>query len=89
MQSMSSNQSLLNIELTRYFNSIIETVINPGRLHLQPNEKPFKSIESLHYNKSTETLYIEMADMMYVINLANNGENLEAYAYKKIGVETQ
>ena len=86
---MSSNQSLLNIELTRYFNSIIETVINPGRLHLQPNEKPFQSIESLHYNKSTETLYIEMADLMYVINLANDGRHLEAYAYKKIGVETQ
>lgn len=84
-----NNQSALNIELTRYFNSLIGTVLNPGCLGLKENEKPFKPIKSLHYNQSTETLYIEMADMMYVINHTGNGECLEAYAYKKTGVETQ
>ena len=83
------NQSILNIELTRYFNSLIGEILNPGLLGLKPGEEPFKPIKSLHYNQTTDTIYIEQEELMFVINLANNGKNLIANAYRRKGDETQ
>ena len=57
---MKNKQTLLNKELTRYFNTIIHDIKHPERIGLKPNSKSFQNIKSLHYNQSTETLYIEM-----------------------------
>ena len=65
-------QSILNKELTNYFNIIINNIKNPESIGLKPNEDEFKNIKSLHYNEATETLYIEMENLMYVLSIADN-----------------
>ena len=81
-----AEQSPFNTELTNYFNAMIGAIINPENLLLNKGNKPFESITSLHYNKSTETLYIEQEDLMYVINYDKQSNHLMGYAYKKLGV---
>lgn len=81
---MKNKQTLLNKELTMYFNTIIHDIKHPERIELKPNSKSFQNIKSLHYNQSTETLYIEMKDLMYVLTLADNSEDyLVLHQYEK------
>ena len=78
-----SNQSILNRELTNYFNDIINTIKNPELLGLKPGEKPFHNIQSLHYTEATETLIIEMDKKVYLLALAPNRNCLLLDEYDK------
>ena len=62
-------QSLLNRELTNYFNDVIGTIKNADVIGLEPGQKPFHNIKSMHYNEATETILIEMENTINIISL--------------------
>ena len=86
-----NDQSLLNMQITEFFNMIVRNIRNPSNIGLEPGDVVFKDIESLHYNKSTESVFIEMKDKFFSLQILNN----EFYHLNEFdkpinpGVETQ
>lgn len=78
-----SKQTLLNRELTNYFNDIIGNIKNPELIGLKAGQKPFHNIKSLHYTEASETLLIEMEDRVYVLSLAADTDCLLLNEYEK------
>lgn len=64
-----SNQSMLNSEITAFFNNIVRNIYNPHKIDLKPGELPFKNIKSLTYNSSTDSVFIEMEDKFFTFQL--------------------
>ena len=77
------NQSSLNKFITDYFNSIIGTIQNPELIGLNPNERPFKKIIGLNYNSSTDTVLIEMEELIYILTV-NSDDTYILKEYEKV-----
>ena len=67
-----SSQSMLNTEITAFFNNIVSNIYNPTAINLKPGEMPFKDIKSLSYNSSTESVFIEMENKFFTFQLVEN-----------------
>lgn len=80
------SKSILNNAITCYFNDIIGRIKNPELLGLKPGERPLKQVKCLNYNSNTETVYIEMDNLVYLLTLENG--QLFLNEYEKAG-ETQ
>lgn len=84
-----NNQSILNYEITTFFNNIIGNIQNPDAIGLRYGETPLSNIQSLHYNQSTETIYIEMDTKFYTLKLSADGNLLYLDEFVKSKRETQ
>lgn len=78
-----SKQTILNRELSQYFNDIIGNIKNPELIGLKPGQRPFHNIKSLHYTEASETVLIEMEDRVYMLSLVPNTNRLLLDEYDK------